>query len=274
VYLAKKKSDNTELAVKTFDKSLLHSNDKAKASLINEINIMRKLSHDNIIKLYEIYENDHAIFLIVELLRGGELFERIVKKGQYNEKDTCTLMKKLLSSLNYLHERGIMHRDLKPENLILKDNDNDWDIKIADFGLATHINVSEFLFKRCGTPGYVAPEILADEKYDEKVDIFSAGVILYILLTGGSPFHGKSYNEILWKNKTCDIKFNFNDYGHKISESATDLMKKMLAKDPKQRISAREALQHDWIVGGGSFLSPRSHAPVYLSSAQENMKKF
>ena len=141
---------------------------------------MRKLEHENIIKLYEVYESDNHVYLVLELLHGGELFERIVKKGQYSEKDACILMRNLLSALAYMHGKGLMHRDLKPENLILKDNENDWDVKIADFGLATTIS-GDFLFKRCGTPGYVAPEILADEKYDEKVDVFSAGVILYIL---------------------------------------------------------------------------------------------
>jgi len=142
---------------------------------------MRKLEHDNIIKLFEVYESDNHIYLVLELLHGGELFDRIVRKGQYSEKDACVLMRNLLSALAYMHSKGFMHRDLKPENLILKDNENDWDIKIADFGLSTVIKCEEFLFKRCGTPGYVAPEILADEKYDEKVDVFSAGVILYIL---------------------------------------------------------------------------------------------
>ena len=143
---------------------------------------MRKLSHENIIKLFEVYESDNHVYLVLELLNGGELFERIVKKGQYTEKDACTLMKKLLGALSYMHVRGIMHRDIKPENLILKDADNDWNVKIADFGLATTVNPNgEYLFKRCGTPGYVAPEVLADAKYDQKVDVFSAGVILYIL---------------------------------------------------------------------------------------------
>lgn len=142
---------------------------------------MRKLGHENIIKLYEVHESDSFIYLVLELLRGGELFERIVKKGIYTEKDAAILMKKLLSALDFMHSKGIMHRDIKPENLILKDMDNNYDVKIADFGLATIVQQNEYLFRRCGTPGYVAPEILADERYDQKVDVFSAGVILYIL---------------------------------------------------------------------------------------------
>lgn len=142
---------------------------------------MRRLEHSNIIQLHEVHESDKHIYLVLELLQGGELLDRIMRKGQYNERDASLLMKNLLSALNYMHSKGIMHRDIKPENLILKDSQNDSEIKIADFGLAASIHNNDLLFKRCGTPGYVAPEILEDERYDEKVDIFSAGVILYIL---------------------------------------------------------------------------------------------
>jgi len=274
VYLVKRKSDGMELAAKTFDKSLLAKVDKAKASLINEINIMRKLENDNIIKLYDVYENESYIYLILELLHGGELFERIIKKGIYTEKDAAILMEKMLSALDCMHSKNMMHRDIKPENLILKDMENNYDVKIADFGLATYVTQGELLFKRCGTPGYVAPEILADEKYDQKVDVFSAGVILYILLTGGSPFYGKSYNEILIKNKYCEIKFNFKESDYQISNAAIDLLKKMLAKDPKQRISSKEALNHPWIIAKGVVEVQEKPQVTMLSSAQENMKRF
>ena len=140
------------------------------------------MDNDNIIKLYEVYESSSSICLILELLHGGELFERIIQKGAYTERDAAILMGKLLGALECMHSKNIMHRDIKPENLILKDMENSYDIKLADFGLATVVTTQgEYLFKRCGTPGYVAPEILADEKYDQKVDVFSAGVILYIL---------------------------------------------------------------------------------------------
>ena len=148
--------------------------------MVNEIILMKILDHPNIIKLYEVYEGEYHIYLVMELLKGGELFDRIVKKGINKEKDACIIIVRLLSALEYLHELGIMHRDIKPENLILKD-EKDFEIKLADFGLAEFVTKTDLLFRRCGTPGYVAPEILADKPYDTKVDVFSAGVILYIL---------------------------------------------------------------------------------------------
>eukprot|EP01016_Furgasonia_blochmanni_P044391 TRINITY_DN6162_c0_g1_i12.p1 TRINITY_DN6162_c0_g1~~TRINITY_DN6162_c0_g1_i12.p1 ORF type:complete len:538 (-),score=180.00 TRINITY_DN6162_c0_g1_i12:241-1767(-) len=272
VYLITRIIDKNEMAVKSFEKKQLMQSMKNKLSLINEINIMRRMHHENIIKLYEVYESDNHVNLILELLKGGELFDRIVKKGHYTESDACALMRRLLSALDYMHQRGIMHRDIKPENLILKSNEDDTDIKIADFGLAAFVSSGEQLFKRCGTPGYVAPEILDDQPYDQKVDVFSAGVILYILLTGCSPFYGKTYNEILIKNKKCEIKFNFDEQKIKPSDLAIDLLKSMLEKNPEYRITAYEALSHPWINGGG-ITSPGG-IPKYLNSAQENMRRF
>ena len=189
--------------------------------MINEINIMRRLDQENIITLHEVHENESYIHLIVEVLKGGELFDRVAENGAFTEKDTCLLMIKLLNALKYLHSKGIMHRDLKLENLILRDNDNNYDVKLADFGLAAFVSQSDQLFKRCGTPGYVAPEILNDQKYDQKVDIFSAGIIFYIILTGTSPFPGRSYNEILMKNKNCQVNFDFKNVGFKVNEKGT-----------------------------------------------------
>ena len=183
VILSKRIIDGKDFAVKTFDKKSIMSSKSAnrtRVGLINEIGIMRNLNHPNVIKLYEVYEGEFHVYLVLELLKGGELFDRIIKKGHYSEKDAAILISKLLWALEYIHERGIMHRDIKPENLILKDDD-EYEIKLADFGLAEKIDKKELLFKRCGTPGYVAPEVLEDKKYDTKVDVYSAGVILYIL---------------------------------------------------------------------------------------------
>jgi calcium/calmodulin-dependent protein kinase I len=138
---------------------------KTRAGLINEMNIMRLLNHPNIIRLYEVYEGEHHIYFVMEYLKGGELFERVTKKGHYLEKDAALLFSKFLSGLAFMHENKVMHRDIKPENIILKDPYS-FEVKLADFGLADYEMKKERLFTRCGTPGYVAPEILNDQDYD------------------------------------------------------------------------------------------------------------
>jgi calcium-dependent protein kinase len=265
----KRKADNADFAVKTFSKNSLTTADKSQASIINEINIMRKVVQDNIIILYEVHENDSSIFLVLEFLKGGDLHERL-KKGIYCEKEACIVMKKILTALDFLHGQGIMHRDLKLDNILLKDKENDLDIKLADFGLAACASQGELLFIRCGTPGYVAPEILNNEKYDYKVDIFSAGVILYMLLTGTPPFFG-SLSELLLKNKNCEIDFNLQELGFQVSEHCIDILKKMLAHDPADRVTAHEALQHRWIINEGNF-EPNVNANTV--NGEQDLKKF
>ena len=142
-----------------------------------------------------------------------------------------------------MHSRRIIHRDLKPDNVILKDEDT-IEVGLVDLGFATFEADYDKLFKRCGTPGYVAPEILADQPYDCKVDIFSCGVILYILLTGRVPFYGKSLKEIVKKNTEANINFAILKKEN-FSKSTISLLKGMLEKNPSQRISAKEALNHE-----------------------------
>jgi len=143
-----------------------------------------------------------------------------------------------------------MHRDLKPENILLKSKVDDSDLVVADFGLATFVNIKDILFKRCGTPGFVAPEILlykdSDPFYDVKCDIFSAGVIFYLLLVGKQPFQGKDYKQILRANKSCEIRFDLPEFS-KVSPEANDLLKKMLEAKVSIRISAAEALKHPFL---------------------------
>lgn len=154
--------------------------------------MMRSLNNEHILHLYEVYETTNSIYFVVDLLEGGELLNKIRAKPHLSELDIQTMMRHLCSALAHIHEKNIMHRDLKPENLLLKSKSSNFDIVIADFGLATLVDDPNILFKRCGTPGFVAPEILAykDDQplYNEKCDIFSAGVILFIALTGKQPF--------------------------------------------------------------------------------------
>lgn len=188
VYYAIKKENKKAYAIKAFNKDILLSQSSGKESLINEVNLMKKLDHQNILKIYEVYETIHSIYLVIDLLEGGELLKKVKETPKLSHQDISKLMYNLLLALEHTHHRKIMHRDLKPENLLLKDKSSLHNIVIADFGLATRydIPVSEIFFKRCGTPGFVAPEILnykdgQENFYDEKCDIFSAGSIFFVL---------------------------------------------------------------------------------------------
>lgn len=210
VYLVEDKDTKDSFAVKAFSKEYLLSQPKGKESLINEIEVMSKLNHKYIMQLEEVHESKNSIYLVLELLEGGELLNYISHKKNLNYKDYWKVMKCIMEALAYMNEKKIMHRDLKPDNMILKFKDKleNCTLKLVDFGLATVYDIPEYLFKRCGTPGFVAPEVInAPSKtnihYTPQCDVFSAGVIFYILLTEKSPFDGKSFKEILHKNKKC-----------------------------------------------------------------------
>eukprot|EP01120_Amphizonella_sp_Union-15-10_P014563 TRINITY_DN709_c0_g1_i1.p1 TRINITY_DN709_c0_g1~~TRINITY_DN709_c0_g1_i1.p1 ORF type:complete len:384 (+),score=83.20 TRINITY_DN709_c0_g1_i1:103-1254(+) len=222
--------------------------------LKNEVEILLKVRHPNIIKLKDLFDSSKTLFLVLELVTGGELFDSIVAREQYSEEDAVRVMKELLSAIEYLHSMGIVHRDLKPENLLLSDNSPNSPIKLADFGLSK-IYSPEMMQKMstaCGTPGYVAPEILDPSMtgsggYDKEVDMWSAGVVMYILLCGYPPF----YNEV--EQQLFEIilsgKYEFHSpYWDNISDTAKDLIKHLLVVDPKKRFTANEALQHDWFT--------------------------
>jgi calcium-dependent protein kinase len=243
--LVKNKTTGQLYACKELQKNKLNN----VASLKSEIQILIKLDHPNIIKLYEIYENDNYIYLVMELCTGGELFDRIIQKTeqgkQFTEKEVANIFQQMMSAINYCHSNKIVHRDLKPENLLLATQDENSPIKVIDFGMSRIFNNKQAMFDKVGTAYYISPEVL-DGFYDEKCDIWSAGVILYILLCGYPPFNGNDDDEIFESIKKRKFVFPDAEWAN-ISKEAKDLINKMLS-EPLTRLTAEQVLGHPWLV--------------------------
>mmetsp|Transcript_3126 Transcript_3126/g.2844 ORF Transcript_3126/g.2844 Transcript_3126/m.2844 type:complete len:231 (+) Transcript_3126:344-1036(+) len=205
VFLAESKENCQKFAVKRIQKSRISTMTNGIKSIVREIDIMRKLDHPNIVKLYNVYESDSEICLVLDYLEGGNLYERINRKKKFSEAIIRAFAIKFFGVLCYLDSMHIVHRDIKLENILLSSKLNDYEFKLADFGIADYCK--ENLSLRCGSPGYIAPEILRKEVYDTKADVFSIGVVLYILFCGKMPFFGTSVDEILLKNRECHVHF-------------------------------------------------------------------
>jgi len=245
VHLAVHKKTGDKVAVKIIDKTIATA-EADERRLKNEVDILKKVRHPNIIALIDIFETDSNLYLIMELVTGGELFDKIVEKGQYTERDAAGIVNKMLSAVEYLHNNNIAHRDLKPENLLLKAGD-DTGVMLSDFGLSKIVGENARLETACGTPYYVAPEVLSASGYDLEVDLWSVGVITYLLLCGFPPFYGESLPEVFEQIMKAD--FDYPDpYWTDISTEAKDLISKLLVVEPKNRLSAKQALQHPWIT--------------------------
>ena len=244
VYLVKNKKLNNYFAMKIIEKS---SNDEEKEDEIkNEINILRKLDHPNILKINDFFSTKNEYFLITEFCPEGELFYEIKNFAPFDEALAGWYMKQILSAVNYCHKSKIIHRDLKPENILIYQRNKKGfnSIKIIDFGTAILFNKKDK--NLAGSIYYLAPEIISkNRKYTEKCDIWSCGIIMYILLTGKPPFNGDSDEEIL--KKILQNRLDLEKYPWSvISLKAKDLIKKLLETDTKKRITAEEALNHEW----------------------------
>eukprot|EP01016_Furgasonia_blochmanni_P052908 TRINITY_DN8488_c0_g1_i2.p1 TRINITY_DN8488_c0_g1~~TRINITY_DN8488_c0_g1_i2.p1 ORF type:complete len:586 (-),score=75.87 TRINITY_DN8488_c0_g1_i2:689-2446(-) len=237
-------------AAKVYKKTKILEDPKGKEGLANEIGISRKMDHPGIVKLYNVYESSRYILFVLELLEGGELTTRVCSKAAAPLRNVKNLLRQILNILVYLDSLKIMHRDIKPPNFVLTDKHDDDEIKLIDFGLAAFTTETEHIYPRCGTPGFVAPEIMngSDDKliYDSKCDVFSTGCIFYFCLTGQGPFNNKDVRKLYQANRDCQVDY-MNSALKNASPFAVDLLKRMLETDPKKRISANEALSHRYL---------------------------
>ena len=248
VYLGKHKISGVERAIKNINKDKANLSEEEEQTLIREINILKTLDHPNIMKVYEYFNNPNCFSIVSELCTGGELFKKI-EDSHLSENVGKYVMKQLLSAVAFCHKNGIIHRDLKPENILLEEEEEAtkeyFTIKVIDFGTSGKIKKGQKYNDVIGTPFYIAPEVLKN-KYDEKCDIWSCGVILYVMLSGEPPFYGEDDDEIYNKILTEEVQFNQKEWEN-ISDEAKDLVKKLLKKDYKSRLSAVDALSHPWI---------------------------
>ncbi|KAJ1021937.1 hypothetical protein NDA16_003699 [Ustilago loliicola] len=224
-------------------KPLKDSNEKM---LKEEITILGKVEHPNIIKMWDLYETREGVFIVTDLCRGGELFDRLVEKVHYNELDARHIMKQILQGVAYLHEHDIIHRDLKPENILLRDTTDPSGVVISDFGLSRFIPDEGLLMTACGSPQYVSPEVLLGKGYDAAVDIWSSGVIAYALLGGYTPFYGQDQPSLFQQIIKMEVQFE-PEYWSEVSDTAKDFILRCLCPADK-RMTAREALAHPWLA--------------------------
>ncbi|KAL3951824.1 hypothetical protein ACCO45_013541 [Purpureocillium lilacinum] len=204
------------------------------------------MGHQNILTLVDYFETMNNLYLVTDLALGGELFDRICRKGSYYESDAADLIRATLSAVAYLHDHGIVHRDLKPENLLFRTPEDNADLLIADFGLSRIMDEERFhvLTTTCGTPGYMAPEIFKKTGHGKPVDLWALGVITYFLLCGYTPFDRDSDFEEMQAILNADYSFTPVEYWRGVSSHAKDFIRRCLTIDHTRRITAHEALQH------------------------------
>lgn len=238
------------------------------AAIYDEVAILASLSHPHIVPLIDFFEEKDCYFLVMELMSGGDLFDRIGKKKSYNEADARDLVVKMLKAMSYCHSHKIAHCDMKPKNLLLMSEENDSYIKLADFGFAARCHDPKSLTKQCGTPFFVSPEILMRQAYDQMSDMWSVGCIVFLLLSGNLPFMGRSQKELFRKIVAGKYEFDDDDWAD-VSDDAKDLVNRLLVLDPDNRLSATEALKHKWLKLSSDRLSR-----IKLEATSQRLKTF
>ena len=214
--------------------------------VLREVAILDSLKHPNIIEIKELFEDDDYFYLVMERMRGGDVFDKLIQIKKYNEADAKRLVKSLLVATEFFHSQNVAHRDLKPQNLLLKSNTNTYDIVISDFGFSCRVHKPMSLSTRCGTPSYVAPEVLKNAPYDQSVDMWSIGVIIYVVLCGYPPFADSNQSELFRRIRMSNWKFRGEEWEN-ISDDAKDLIRGLLVANPIQRFTAKQALQCQWL---------------------------
>jgi len=240
---AKNKSTGQTCVIKTMGKAQT----KHVEHFRREVAVMNMMDHPNIIKLHKCFEDQQSIYLVLEMCSGGELFDRITNAGYFTEVQAAISMQQIARAVCYMHEHHVTHRDLKPENCLLMTQDpiEKNSLKIIDFGLSCSFSAGQVLKTKVGTPYYVAPQVLAGN-YDQMSDMWSVGVIMYVMLCGYPPFYGKTEADVLRKVRLGNFSFQDADWKN-ISEDAKHLIRNLLKMNPRDRYTAEQPVNHKWI---------------------------
>jgi len=253
VYLATHRITGDERAVKVMNVDRITSYYLRK--LHTEISILKELDHPNIIKLQDVFFGKRSVYIVTDLCRGGELFE-LLNSGKnqgfvFREDRASKLMRDMLSAVGYLHDHGIVHRDLKLENFLFEDHNASSPLILIDFGLSKHISADERLTQKVGSCYYTAPEVLSGN-YDHKCDVWSLGVLCFMLLSGSPPFYGKTVDDVYASIQTKEVSFADKKFKH-VSNCCLDFMKRLLVRDTRYRTDTLEAIQHPFITGAAFY---------------------
>jgi len=243
VYQGTHRKTDKKVAVKCIKQKNLSADEDA--AILSEVAIMANMKHQNIVKVIDFFEENGHYLIVLEYLEGGDLFDRIGRRKVYNENDARKCSAILLDAINYCHSNSIAHLDLKPQNLVLSSKDDDNQIKLVDFGFSQRVFGSNSLTRYYGTPGFVAPEIILHEPYDERADMWSVGVIIYVLLSGELPFSGINKYQLYKNALEGKVEFKGSSWNN-ISQDAKNLILGLLDKDPNTRLTAKQAISSSW----------------------------
>eukprot|EP00499_Haloplacidia_sp_CaronLabIsolate_P013222 CAMPEP_0196773852 /NCGR_PEP_ID=MMETSP1104-20130614/3024_1 /TAXON_ID=33652 /ORGANISM="Cafeteria sp., Strain Caron Lab Isolate" /LENGTH=361 /DNA_ID=CAMNT_0042144003 /DNA_START=36 /DNA_END=1117 /DNA_ORIENTATION=+ len=275
VYRAQSRETGEEFAVKVINKARVNPGELKR--LREEAELLQRLNHPNIIKFEAFFESSTKAYIVMELAGGGELFEVIGESGRFSEKEASDIMRSLLGAVAHMHKEGVIHRDLKPENILMTDRDNPGSIKVADFGLSKGFRREDEPEERrmtqfCGTMAFMAPELFRDRPYYSKlVDVWSCGVIAFLLLTGKHPFPSTDPEEL---RKQVEAGIAGWPRGCSLSDAAKDFVDRLIKVDPSLRYTAEEALLHPWITGApDGELQPTVLEMMRAYAAERRLRK-
>ena len=213
-----------------------------------EIEVLKVCQHPNLLRLYDVFESKDHIYIVTEILEGGDLLNYLNKKEcKISESYAAKIIHSLAAALYYLHSYGIIHRDLKPENILLQNKEPNSDVKIIDFGLAKFVGPTQKCYESCGTLSYAAPELIEGKTYDKSADIWSLGVISYLLLSGFLPFQNIDESRLMSMIIHDEVRYPSFSW-RKVSLEGRDFVKRILVKDPTKRMNLTEILKHPWLV--------------------------